>query len=109
MTYTSLLNTSWLPQLTGVVAGALKTRQHAAWPASFSKVHTGLEDLGGIICPAEWRPRHSVADFELCRRLRPRSVGSHLHTKATPLGTSLLLLRFLSYFRDVFWECSLIC
>ena len=23
--------------------------------------HTGLEGLGGIICPAEFRPRHSVA------------------------------------------------
>jgi len=47
----------------GWVSGAFKNRQHAAWPALFRKAHTGLEALGGIICPAEWRPRHSVAEF----------------------------------------------
>lgn len=41
--------------------GAFKLGQHAAWPALFRQAHTGLEGLGGIICPAEWRPRHSVA------------------------------------------------
>ncbi|MGL5746408.1 MAG: hypothetical protein ACRCXR_00360, partial [Weissella cibaria] len=46
-----------------VVSGAFKNRQHAAWPALFRKAHTDLEGLGGIICPAEWRPRHSVAEF----------------------------------------------
>jgi hypothetical protein len=45
------------------VSGAFKNRQHAAWPALFRKAHTDLEALGGIICPAEWRPRHSVAEF----------------------------------------------
>ncbi len=40
---------------------AFKSGQHAAWPALFRKAHTGLKGLGGIICPAEWRPRHSVA------------------------------------------------
>ncbi|MCS8562328.1 hypothetical protein B9D04_02140 [Weissella cibaria] len=35
--------------------------QHAAWPALFRKAHTDHGALGGIICPAEWRPRHSVA------------------------------------------------
>ena len=55
--------TSRLLQQARLVSGAFKNRQHAAWPALFRKAHTDLEDLGGITCPAEWRPRHSVAEF----------------------------------------------
>ena len=54
---TRLLQQAWL------VSGAFKNRQHAAWPALFRKAPTDLKALGTIICPAEWRPRHSVAEF----------------------------------------------
>ncbi|HCT89631.1 MAG TPA: hypothetical protein DF381_16070 [Acinetobacter pittii] len=46
-----------------VSSEAFKSRQHAAWPALFRKAPQTLKALGEIICPAEWRPRHLVAEL----------------------------------------------